>query len=75
MKKAFFLVGISFCLVNSQEDSVLFNTNEQLDEQYGLDTANLRWEDAPEYSQNDEAQAWRQSDDFQVEPFQPDVSG
>jgi hypothetical protein len=46
MKKAFFLLGVSLCLVNSQEDSVLFNTNEQLDKQYGLDTANLRRQDA-----------------------------
>lgn len=75
MKKVFFFVGISLCLANSQEDSVLLNTIEQPDQQYGLDTANLRWQDAPYYSQDDEVQTWRQSDDSQVEPFQTDVSG
>lgn len=75
MKKVLFFVGISLCLANSQEDSVLLNTVEQPDQQYGLDTANLRRQDAPEYSQDDQVQTWRQSDDLQVEQFQPDVSG
>jgi hypothetical protein len=49
MKKVFFLLGLSLCLANSQEDSFILDGTEQPDQQYDLDTdANLRRQDAPE---------------------------
>ena len=79
MKKAFLLsIGLSLCLVNSQEEAVLISNEapiHSIAQDSGLDVANLRRQDVPDISQYDNVQTWRASDNFQAEPFQPDLSG
>lgn len=79
MKKAFLLsIGLSLCLVNSQEEAVQISDEapiQSIAQDSGLDVANLRRQNVPDISQYYNVETWRESDDFQVEPFQPDLSG